>query len=61
VPLVLTDADFPSKIDGNAPKAAVGKIGDYAVVFRTVEGDGLLLVQKKNMQESIINLQETVG
>ena len=39
VPIVLTDADFPSKIDGNAPKAGVGKIGDYAVVFRTVEGD----------------------
>jgi hypothetical protein len=39
VPLVLTDADFPSKIEGNAPKEAVGQIGDYAVVFRTVEGD----------------------
>ena len=39
VPIVLTDADFPSKIDGNAPKASVGQIGDYAVVFRTVEGD----------------------
>ena len=39
VPLILTDADFPSKIEGNAPKEAVGQIGDYAVVFRTVEGD----------------------
>ena len=39
VPLVLTDADFPSKIVGNAPLEGVGKIGDYAVVFRTVEGD----------------------
>jgi len=39
-PLVLTDNDFPSKIDGNAPKPSVGQIGDYAVVFRTVEGDG---------------------
>ena len=39
VPLVLTDADFPSKIIGNAPLEGVGKIGDYAVVFRTVEGD----------------------
>ena len=39
VPIVLTDADFPSKITGNAPKEGVGKIGDYAVVFRTVEGD----------------------
>jgi hypothetical protein len=41
VPLVLTDADFPSKIETtNAPKASVGQIGEYAVVFRTVEGDG---------------------
>ena len=39
VPLVLTDADFPSKIENNAPKASVGQIGDYAVVFQTVEGD----------------------
>jgi len=40
VPLVLTDADFPSKIETtNFPKEAVGQIGDYAVVFRTVEGD----------------------
>ena len=40
IPLVLTDADFPSKIETtNAPKEAVGQIGDYAVVFRTVEGD----------------------
>ena len=39
VPLVLTDADFPSKIVGNAPLEGVGKIGDDAVVFRTVEGD----------------------
>ena len=40
VPLVLTDADFPAKIENNAPKTAVGQIGDYAVVFQTVEGDG---------------------
>ena len=40
VPIVLTDTDWPSKIDGNEPKESVGKIGDYAVVFRTVEGDG---------------------
>ena len=39
VPLVLTDADYPSKIENNAPKASVGQIGDYAVVFQTVEGD----------------------
>jgi hypothetical protein len=39
VPLVLTDADYPSKIENNAPKASVGQIGGYAVVFQTVEGD----------------------
>ena len=39
VPIVLTDDDFPSKITGNVPKTSVGQIGDYAVVFRTVEGD----------------------
>ena len=39
IPTVLTDADFPSKIENNAPKASVGQIGDYAVVFQTVEGD----------------------
>jgi hypothetical protein len=39
VPIVLTDADYPSKIENNAPKASVGQIGDYAVVFQTVEGD----------------------
>jgi hypothetical protein len=39
VPIVLTDADYPSKIENNAPKGSVGQIGDYAVVFQTVEGD----------------------
>lgn len=39
VPLVLTDEDYPSKIENNAPKTSVGQIGDYAVVFQTVEGD----------------------
>ena len=39
VPMILTDADFPSKIENNAPKESVGQIGDYAVVFQTVEGD----------------------
>ncbi len=39
VPVVLTDNDYPAKIDGNAPKGSVGQIGDYAVVFQTVEGD----------------------
>ncbi len=40
IPTVLTDDDYPAKIDGNVPKESVGQIGDYAVVFRTVEGDG---------------------
>jgi hypothetical protein len=35
----LTDNDWPSKIAGNAPKPSVGQIGEYAVVFRTVDGD----------------------
>jgi hypothetical protein len=41
-PIVLTDNDYPAKIvlGGNAPKDSVGQIGDYAVVFRTVTGDG---------------------
>lgn len=39
VPLVLTDSDT-AKIEGNAPKASVGSIGDYAVVFQTAQGDG---------------------
>jgi hypothetical protein len=39
VPIVLTDADYPAKIENNAPKGSVGQIGDYAVVFQTVEGD----------------------
>jgi len=39
VPLVLTDADT-AKISNNAPKTSVGAIGDYAVVFQTVTGDG---------------------
>jgi len=40
VPVVLTDNDYPAKIENNAPKGSVGAIGDYAVVFQTVDGDG---------------------
>lgn len=40
VPVVLTDNDYPAKIANNAPKDSVGQIGDYAVVFQTVAGDG---------------------
>jgi hypothetical protein len=39
IPLVLTDTDS-TKVAANAPKASVGAIGDYAVVFQTVDGDG---------------------
>jgi hypothetical protein len=38
-PLVLTDND-ESKVDSGTPKASVGAIGDYAVVFQTVDGSG---------------------
>jgi hypothetical protein len=37
LPIVLTDNDS-SKIENNAPKASVGAIGDYAVVFQTIDG-----------------------
>jgi len=36
-PIVLTDDD-EFKVDSGAPKASVGSIGDYAVVFQTVDG-----------------------
>ena len=36
-PIVLTD-DEESKVESNAPRSAVGAIGDYAVVFQTVAG-----------------------
>jgi hypothetical protein len=47
VPLVLTDADYPSKIENNAPRASVGQIGDYAVVFQTVEGDTIFGLEEE--------------
>ena len=43
-PIVLTDDDT-SKLDSGTPKASVGSIGDYAVVFKTVKGDGTFLAQ----------------
>ena len=43
-PLVLTDADLDN-ISSNAPKASVGTIGDYAVVFQTAAGDGTFLAE----------------
>jgi hypothetical protein len=39
IPLVLTDDDS-SKIESGAPKGSVGQIGDYCVVFQTVQGSG---------------------
>jgi len=38
-PLVLTDDDS-SKISSGVPKTSVGQIGDYCVVFQTVQGSG---------------------
>ena len=46
-PIVLTDDDA-SKIDNGAPKASVGAIGDYAVVFETVDGGGSFSASKEN-------------
>ena len=42
-PLVLTDDDetrVESTVSGRVPKASVGAIGDYAVLFETVDGSG---------------------
>ncbi len=45
-PIVLTDDDATGKIENNAPKASVGSIGDYAVVFQTAEGDTSFSLQE---------------
>jgi hypothetical protein len=48
-PIILTDEDA-SRIDsttGYAPKAGVGQIGDYAVVFQTVDGSGTFVAAKE--------------
>ena len=42
IPLQLTDDDS-AKLSSGVPKDSVGTIGDYAVVFRTVSGDGSFL------------------
>jgi hypothetical protein len=39
IPIVLTDNDS-AKLSSNTPKDSVGNIGDYCVVFKTVQGDG---------------------
>jgi len=50
IPTVLTDTDA-SKIEpsdyGRRPKAGVGSIGDYAVVFETVDGSGTFVAEKE--------------
>jgi hypothetical protein len=45
-PIVLTDDDA-SKIDNGVPKGSVGSIGDYAVVFETVDGSGTFTASKE--------------
>jgi hypothetical protein len=45
-PLVLTDNDSQN-VTSNAPRAAVGNIGDYAVVWQTVEEDGSFVASKE--------------
>ena len=45
-PIVLTDADV-TKITAGAPKASVGAIGDYAVVFETVGTAGSFSAAKE--------------
>jgi hypothetical protein len=46
IPLVLTDDDVDN-ISSNAPKASVGAIGDYAVVFESVDGSGTFSAGKE--------------
>jgi len=48
VPLVLTDSDT-TKIDSGTgkPKGSVGAIGDYAIVFETVDGSGTFTASKE--------------
>ena len=49
VPVVLTDDDYPAKIETNGtPKTSVGAIGDYAVVFQTV-GTGVNFSASKEL------------
>jgi hypothetical protein len=46
-PIVLTDNDS-SKLTSGVPKTSVGSIGDYAVVFETVDGTGTFTASKEN-------------
>ena len=45
-PIVLTDNE-KTKIEGGAPKGSVGSIGDYAVVFQTVDSSGTFDASKE--------------
>jgi len=45
-PIVLTDDDT-TKIDNGVPKGSVGAIGEYAVVFETVDGSGSFTASKE--------------
>ena len=46
-PIVLTDNE-ETKVSGGAPKDSVGAIGDYAVVFQTVDGTGSFAASREN-------------
>ena len=46
-PIVLTDND-ESKITSGAPKSSVGAIGDYAVVFQTIDSESPANLDKEN-------------
>ena len=46
LPIVLTDDD-EAKVSSGAPKGSVGAIGDYAVVFQTVDGTGTFTASRE--------------
>ena len=45
-PIVLTDDD-EAKVTSGAPKTSVGAIGDYAIVFQTVDGTGTFTASRE--------------
>ena len=45
-PIVLTDDD-EAKVSSGAPKTSVGAIGDYAIVFQTVDGTGTFTASRE--------------
>jgi hypothetical protein len=46
-PIVLTDDD-EAKVTSGVPRTSVGSIGDYAVVFQTVDGTGTYTASREN-------------